>query len=120
MLARGVRDEVRTPQTATRDRRLQASPSRFLPSNRSTFPSSIFYTAPHRKPFEELYPLQGGQYFLRVAFGFHVIENLRDPAVFDDERRTRHPHHRLAVHVLFFHHPVLVRDLLFGVGETVM
>ena len=67
--------------------------------------------------FVALYPLQRSQNFFRVAFGFHVVENLRDLAVFDNERGTRDAHHHLAVHVLFLHHSVLVGDVLVGVGE---
>jgi len=53
-----------------------------------------------------------------VAFGLYAGEDLLDFAIFtDDERRARHAHHLLAVHVLFFHDAIGFGNLLIDVAQ---
>ena len=52
-----------------------------------------------------------------MAFGLHIIEDLRDLPVLDHKSCPRHAHHLLAVHILFFHDTVLIGDFFIGVGQ---
>ena len=48
----------------------------------------------------------------------HFLENVLDsPVRPNNERRPRHAHHLLAIHVLFLDHAISVADLLVGVAE---
>jgi hypothetical protein len=53
-----------------------------------------------------------------MAIRFHLRENVLNLAFrTDHERRARHSHHFLAVHVFFFHNAKGMGDFLIGIGQ---
>ena len=62
--------------------------------------------------------LQPLQHLLGVAFRFHFVEDVFDPPIRpDDECRSGHAHHLLAIHVLFLNHAIGIADSLIGIGD---
>jgi len=53
-----------------------------------------------------------------MPLGLHLFENVLDLAVgANDERRPRHAHHLLAVHILFLDHAVSIADCFICVSD---
>lgn len=62
-------------------------------------------------------PFQYFEHIFRVAFGFDLVEDVRDLAVRANKKRgALDAHHLFAVHVLFFDYAVGFADLLVRVG----
>src|SRR5437764_3642132 len=58
------------------------------------------------------------EHLVGVAFGLHFAKDVLDLAIrADDERRSRHTHHFLAVHILFLDDAVSVANVLIGIGD---
>ena len=53
-----------------------------------------------------------------MSLRLHFLENVLDFSIWpNNERRPRHAHHLLAIHVLFLHHSEGLGNFLLGVSE---